>query len=189
MLSRGIMKIHTQRMSPGQGDIAHVSWLGWEPCWEISPVSSESHQPPRPPPAEPRASNSTRALWSHNPSSKAGGWRHSTATATPETCCKPVARGQPQLPPQAGSSLTAGLFLAGRQEDTWAAHPKQVWPGQPVSPCPGRGALPACSAAAEPVEAVLPGASRQPQRAALPTQASSPSRRPARQPGAAQGAG
>lgn len=45
-------------------------------------------------------------------------------------------------------------------------HPEQVWPGQPVSLRHRRGALPACSAAAEPVEAVLPGASRQPRRAA-----------------------
>lgn len=31
-----MMKIHTQWMSPRQGGITPVSWLDWEPYWDIS---------------------------------------------------------------------------------------------------------------------------------------------------------
>lgn len=155
------------------------SHAGRHPLFSPSPTS-----PPQPLLAKLQAGNGLGALCSHNPGSKAGGWRHSPATAAPKPAMnRSVARAQPQLPPRAGSSLITALFLAGKQEDAWAVHPKQVWPGQPVSLCHGPGAFHACSAAAEPVEAELPGARRQPQRAALPTQARSPSRRPARQPG------
>lgn len=53
---------------------------------------------------------------------------------------------------------------ASGKESSPSSLPEQVWPEHPVSPCHDVG-LSCLLAAAEPVEAVLPGATRHPRRA------------------------